>query len=569
MTQKPLGDACETIDDMAELQQRYRRLAGRELVMSALVGDYEAIYCCDLETDTIWPIKESDSQALVRCDGDGYSSIGRRFYEKLVVEDSAPDMLELLNRENLMSRLEHSQSLSIRYRVEPDADGRTHMETRVVRMQDADGFKVVLGTRFIDETIKEQQEQKRRLKEALQAEEAARAEADAARDVAEAALVEASRANEAKTNFLRRISHDIRTPINGIRGMIAIAECYPDDKAKQKECRKKTLMATDHLLSLVNDVLDMSKLESGNFVLKRDPFSLKQVLGEVNSITESQAREFNVRFVCKDVGQVEHDRLIGSSVYLKRVFLNFMSNAIKYNRDGGLVSVYGRELSFDGRVAEYEFVCEDTGIGMSEEFQKRAFEPFAQEESSQGRKTYAGTGLGLAIAKDLVDLMGGSVDLHSEEGVGTKVIFRIPFEVDMAKHAEKEEIDYEGMRFDGVCALLAEDNELNAEIAAFVLRKHGIETFWAQNGKVAVKAISERPDDFDVVFLDVMMPVMDGLEAARAIRRLGCDVPIFAMTANAFTDDVQKSLDAGMNAHLTKPLREKDIVKALLENLPR
>ncbi len=165
--------------------------------------------------------------------------------------------------------------------------------------------------------------------------------------------------------------------------------------------------------------------------------------------------------------------------------------------------------------------------------------------------------------------MGGSVDLHSEEGVGTKVIFRIPFEVDMAKHAEKEEIDYEGMRFDGVCALLAEDNELNAEIAAFVLRKHGIETFWAQNGKVAVKAISERPDDFDVVFLDVMMPVMDGLEAARAIRRLGCDVPIFAMTANAFTDDVQKSLDAGMNAHLTKPLREKDIVKALLENLPR
>lgn len=248
--------------------------------------------------------------------------------------------------------------------------------------------------------------------------------------------------------------------------------------------------------------------------------------------------------------------------------MNFTSNAIKYNRRGGTVKVYGRELSFDGKTAWFEFVCEDTGIGMSEEFQKRAFEPFTQEEQSQARTKYQGTGLGLAISKSLIELLGGNVELHSALGKGTKIVFRLPLEVDLKEHAESEKTDYDSIRFDGARVLLAEDNELNAEIAAFLLGQHGMQVTCVDNGKLAVEAVAEHPDDYDVILMDIMMPVMDGLEATRAIRQeLKSRIPIFAMTANAFTDDIKRSLDAGMNEHLTKPLQEKDIVKALMKYL--
>ena len=403
----------------------------------------------------------------------------------------------------------------------------------------------------------------KRAEEARHVAEEAQRLAEAAKKRAEKAKEEADRANEAKTNFLRRMSHDIRTPINGIRGLIQMSDYYGNDPEKMKDCKAKVLGATDHLLSLVNDVLDMGKLESGKFILKQDPFTLSRVLEEVNVVSESQAESCNVQFIYKDLREIEHDHVIGSPVYLKRIFLNFTSNAIKYNRAGGRVYVYGKEISFDGKTALYEFVCEDTGIGMSEEFQGCAFEPFTQEEKDGARTIYAGTGLGLSITKQLIDLMGGTIKLESKEGIGTKVVFRIPLEVDLEEQSEKTEIDYSKVMFHGIRVLLVEDNELNAEIATFLLERHGMEVTWVQNGKRAVDEMAEKPDAYDMIFMDVMMPIMDGLKATKAIRRMGSTIPILAMTANAFTDDKQKSLEAGMNAHLTKPLQEKAIVKAI------
>ena len=383
-----------------------------------------------------------------------------------------------------------------------------------------------------------------------------------------AAKQAAEMANATKTDFLRRMSHDIRTPINGIRGMVQIAGHNEGDPEKLKDCNEKIWKATDHLLSLVNDVLDMNKLESGQFTVRHEPFVLSQILDEVNAIAEAQAAEHGVTFIAQDPGEVEHDYLVGSPVYLQRIFSNFLTNAVKYNRPGGFVRVYGRELSFDGKTALYEFVCEDNGIGMSEEFLEHAFEAFSQEGQAEARTTYSGTGLGLSISKSLIELLGGEVELTSKLGEGTRVVFRIPFEVAEESDCDERQADYAGVRFDGVRMLLVEDNDLNAEIATFMLERRGMEVTRVENGHLAVDALAACPSDYDVVFMDVMMPVMDGLAATREIRgSLGCDVPIFAMTANAFTDDVQRSLDAGMDEHLTKPLREDDIVKALLKHL--
>ena len=384
------------------------------------------------------------------------------------------------------------------------------------------------------------------------------------------AVEEAQRANASKTDFLRRMSHDIRTPINGIRGMVEIANHYSDDLGKQQECRAKIWESTDLLLSLVNDILDMSKLESGKVEPVYEPFDLRRLLREVHNIVESQAVENGIEYRDEcDKSHLEHVRLVGCDVYLKRVLINFASNAVKYNREGGFVSMCCKELSCDGKRATYVFGCEDNGIGMSEEFAARAFEPFEQEHDS-ARTHCEGSGLGLAIAKQLIELMGGEVDLQSRQGEGTTIAFTVSFELDLRVESgagqpvfDESEVDMSGVR-----ALLAEDNELNAEIAIFMLGRHGVDVRWVTDGAQAVDAFANSAQgSVDVVFMDVMMPVMSGLEAAQAIRQLdradAKSVPIFALTANAFADDVARSLDAGMNEHLSKPLSESEIIAAL------
>ena len=386
---------------------------------------------------------------------------------------------------------------------------------------------------------------------------------------------QAERANASKTSFLRHMSHDIRTPLNGIIGMIDMSERYDDDPERRRDCRQKMLYSTNYLLSLVNDILDMNKLESGQMELENKPFDLVEMLTNQLTVIDSMAGEVGAKMIGgKESSKIIHRYLIGSPTYLNRVLMNLASNAVKYNRPGGTVSVYATELSCANDEVCYRFVCEDTGIGMSEEFQKRAFDAFAQEERT-AQAAYTGTGLGLAIAKELTELMGGTIVMESTEGVGTKFTMEFTFKIDSGRHlrkmAEHKAVDLAGMH-----ALLAEDNDLNAEIAEMLLTDMGLIVERVANGKLAVDAFAAaEPGVYDLVFMDVMMPEMDGLQAARAIRALdrpdAKTTPILAMTANAFQDDIQASLDAGMNAHITKPLYreriEEAVAKAMAELL--
>lgn len=376
----------------------------------------------------------------------------------------------------------------------------------------------------------------------------------------EQAIREAEQANRAKTDFLRRMSHDIRTPINGIRGMIEIGNHFPEDVQKQRECREKIWEASGFLLDLVNDVLDMNKLESGNIQLEEVSFHLSDVLHEVSSIIEVQAKEHGLSFrTVQEHGT--HWNLIGSPLHLRQLFMNVLGNAVKYNKKNGSVSLSCREVSSDEETAVFEFVCADTGIGMGEEFQKSIFEPFAQENEAV-HTSYSGTGLGLSIVKALVERMNGTITFDSEKGKGTTFYITIPFQIDKNPPAEEEkpeEISCGAGKLEKIPLLLVEDNELNMEIAEFMLENEGALVTKAWNGKEAVEMFEKSaPGTYPVILMDLMMPVMDGLEAARTIRSMAredaASVAMIAMTANSFSDDVESCREAGMNEHLSKPL---------------
>ena len=386
-----------------------------------------------------------------------------------------------------------------------------------------------------------------------------------------AQLKEAARraesANRAKTQFLQRMSHDIRTPINGIQGMVEIGEYYKDDPEKQSQCRQSIRESARLLLELVNEVLDMGKLESGEIVLEERPFDLIALLDSVGGLPEQSAAARGIR-VDRKPREVQHTALIGSPVYLKRLLMNIYSNAVKYNKDNGSITVRCRELRTEGDTAWFELICADTGIGMSEEFQKYLFEPFAQEHST-ARSAYDGTGLGMAIAKALTEKMGGTITFTSREGEGTTFRITLPFRIDTAGRlpqqpaAEPEVSDaLRGMRI-----LLAEDNELNMEIAEFMLQSAGAEVTEAHDGREAVELFrASPPGHFDAVLMDVMMPVLDGYQATGIIRtsdRPDAGVPIIAMTANAFVEDRQRAREAGMTEHLAKPLDRAVLVRTL------
>ena len=383
-----------------------------------------------------------------------------------------------------------------------------------------------------------------------------------------AEALKAEAANIAKTEFLQRMSHDIRTPINGIRGMVEIGDHYPEDTARQTECRRKIWEASTLLLELVNEVLDMGKLESGEIVLEKVPFDLPQLLDETCTVLEKQAAERGIRIRRRPM-EVEHTKLIGSPLHVKRLLMNVLSNAVKYNKDNGRVTLECTELPGEGDTVQIRFVCADTGIGMSDEFQERLYEPFSQEKSGP-RSTYGGTGLGMAITKSLVDRMGGTITFRSEKDVGTAYTITLPFTADpsAAPAAAEQHREADLSVLQGAKVLLAEDNALNIEIAEFFLQEVGVRVTRAVDGRQAVEAFAASPEGFyDAILMDVMMPVMDGCDAARAIRALdrpdAKTVPIFAMTANAFAEDRQKALAAGMTDHLTKPLDRIVMLQAL------
>lgn len=378
----------------------------------------------------------------------------------------------------------------------------------------------------------------------------------------------AEQANRAKTEFLQRMSHDIRTPINGIRGMIEIANYYKDDPDKQTECRKKIWDASGLLLELVNEVLDMGKLESGEIMLEEREFDLKELLDSVGIVVDKQARERGITIIT-DGYTVEHRCLLGSPLHLRRLLMNIISNAVKYNRVGGEIRLGCCEKpSADPETAQIEFTCADTGIGMSEEFQKHVFEPFAQERNT-ARSEYGGTGLGMPIAKSLAEKMGGTLSFVSRQGVGTTFTLSLPFRICHApEKRNKPKRLLQTSSIAGLHVLVAEDNRMNMEIAEFVLNVEEAFIIKAVNGEEAVRIFADsRPGEIDAILMDVMMPVMDGLEATRRIRAMkrpdARTIPIIAMTANAFAEDRQLAFAAGMDMHIAKPLEGSEMVETL------
>lgn len=382
------------------------------------------------------------------------------------------------------------------------------------------------------------------------------------------AYEEADSENRAKTEFMNRMSHDIRTPINGIMGMVDIIRKNRDDREKVDDSLDKIQLSTRHLLELVSDVLDMSKLEAGMFEIHEDVFDMNELMDEVAALVDAQLVESGITH-CKHRSNIKHTALKGSSLQLRRIMVNLLSNAIKYNKSNGTIDTYAEELSCDGTTVWYEFKIVDTGIGMSEEFIKeQLFKPFTQEKND-ARTLYRGTGLGMSIVKALLDKMGGSIEVESQLGEGSTFTFRLPFKVDEnAIETQKEEQSSGEQKLEGKQILLVEDNEINMEIAEFYLKELGIVVDKAWNGKEAIDKFEESaPGTYDLILMDIMMPVMGGREAARRIRTLerpdAETVRIYAMTAQVSSESVHKCLASGMNGHIAKPIDESKLREIL------
>ena len=543
--------AFRHIDDIVEAELRHQKELEEALekekvsngILRAISKIYYAIFLIDLEKDCYDEIS-SDSKVYHLTGTHGCAS---KEMIELCNTFVVPEYQERIRRffalSTLAQRLEKEETIAEEYLAK---DGNWHTARFIVKRRNKGGraIKVLYVTQLISEEKRKEQNW------------IAMAE-------------EANRANKAKTDFLRRMSHDIRTPINGILGMIEVADRHRNDVKKLRECREKVLGAVQYLHSLVNNVLDIGKLESGNIVLEYESFDLVNLLKKMYPVIELQASETGINFCGgMEVNQINHRYLMGSPAHLKRILMNLASNAIKYNHKGGIMAICCTELESNADTVTYRFVCSDSGIGMSRQFQKYAFEPFSQE-GKDSITTYNGTGLGLSIVKQIVDQMQGKIELKSQEGVGTTITVTVTFDIDHRMQALAEgkckqpTVDVTGMR-----ALLAEDNELNREIAKMVLEDEGLVVSCAENGAEAMRMFAEsKPYEYDFIFMDIMMPVMDGLDATRHIRALqrpdAQDIPILAMTANAFQDDVQMSLKAGINEHLMKPLNVEKIQQAI------
>ncbi len=481
-----------------------------------------------------------------------YENILNRWIETDVYKDDQEMIRKELSVNNLRKVFKDNDEFTGTYRS--FANNRIlNYQFYLIKINEQGG--IIAAFQNIDQIIEEHllEEEKQRQKEEAYQKELIKAKQ------------EAESANKAKTEFLQRMSHDVRTPLNGIRGMLEIAEKYSDDLDKQKECRAKIREASDLLLELINEVLDMSKLESGNITFEEVPFDIVKLSLEVYNIIIRQAEDRGIEIVQKEC-KVAHHKLIGSPVHFKRMMMNILSNAIKYNKENGKIYITCKEVEHDDKTAIIEFKCEDTGVGMSNEYQKHIFEPFSQENELIKSK-YNGTGLGMPITKNIVEKMGGSISFTSEKDVGTTFDVLIPFKINKQADITNRDDAPVLNSLEGLNILLAEDNDLNMEIASFVLNEGGANVIKASNGKEAIELFEKSNIGyFDVVLLDVMMPVLNGLDACKYIRSLDRkdnDLPIIAMTANAFVEDKIKAKEAGMNEHISKPLDSKKVKRTI------
>lgn len=510
-------------------------------IISAIGKSYDYISRFDLEADTYEVVSGEENFPGIAKHRGCLSKDLRHNCEQLVAEEYLEGFLTFCDVSTMAERLQNEESLSMEYRTTNGEWRRTRL---IVKKRDEHGrvTHVLCAVRSInDEKRKEQQL-------ALRA-------------------AEAKHETAMKTRFLSNMSHDIRTPMNGILGLLDMAEEFPDDLQMQEKCRKKIRELSKYLLSMVNDILDMNKLQSGEIVNQDMTFDIADMLRTANEAAQIKAEEKQIEYIVEwENSSYTHPYLVGNPLYTARILSILADNAIKFSHIGSTIFVSYNEEQLDDKNVICEFVCKDHGIGMSKEFAEHAFELFAQENESS-RTRYEGTGLGLAIAKQLTDRLHGTIRLESEKGVGTTATVRIPFKIGTPDDI-KVVRDYKTISLQGLRVLLVEDNDLNMEIARFILEDQGMTVEGAVNGQEAVELFEKsEPGYYSVILMDIMMPVLNGLDATRKIRTLkrtdAETIPVIAMSANAFSDDMISSRLAGMNAHLAKPLDRKKIVETI------
>ena len=517
-------------------------------IIEAIARSYQYISRIDISKDWFEEISNRAAENMNYKKSGEVSSENRNTCKMFVAEEYQEAFLKFTDITTLPVRMKNEETIVMEYQMK---DGNWHKLRFIEKKRDKDGnlTHVLCAIRSISDVKKKEQELLQQVAEARK----------------DAAL---------KSRFLSNMSHDIRTPINGIIGMTELADRYPDNPEIQKKCREKLVESARHLVSMVNDILDMNKLETEQFVENDIPFNLAEVLNRVNTDQQMQAGKKKIDYVVDwEKSELNHMYLTGNPVYIEKLLTVITDNAVKFTKPGGNVSVWCREISEDDERAVYEFGCSDNGIGMSEEFAGHAFEMFSQENKTS-RTQYEGTGLGLAIAKKITERLGGTIKIKSKKGCGTTVIMTIPFKTgvqNLMQYTENVNTEStEDIPLEGLHALIAEDNELNLEIAKFMLEEKGICVECAADGKEAFEKFKEsEPGYYDVIFMDIMMPYMNGWDATRKIRTLqrpdADKIPIIAMSANAFAEDIINSHISGMNWHLTKPVDADKLMTALKE----
>lgn len=517
-------------------------------IIEAIAKSYQYISRIDISKNWFEEISNRAVENMNYKKSGEVTSGNRNACKKFVAEEYQEAFLKFADITTLPVRMKNEETIVMEYQMK---DGNWHKLRFIEKKRDKDGnlTHVLCAIRSISDVKKKEQELLQQVAEARK----------------DAAL---------KSRFLSNMSHDIRTPINGIIGMTELADRYPDNLEIQKKCREKLVESARHLVSMVNDILDMNKLETEQFVENDIPFNLAAVLNRVNTDQQMQAGKKKIDYVVDwEKSELNHMYLMGNPVYIEKLLTVITDNAVKFTKPGGNVSVWCREISEDDERAFYEFGCSDNGIGMSEEFAGHAFEMFSQENKTS-RTQYEGTGLGLAIAKKITERLGGTIEIKSKKNYGTTVTMTIPFKTgvqNLMQYTENVNTEStEDIPLEGLHALIAEDNELNLEIAKLMLEEKGICVECAADGKEAVAKFEEsEPGYYDVIFMDIMMPYMNGWDATRKIRTLqrpdADKIPIIAMSANAFAEDIINSHISGMNWHLTKPIDADKLMTALKE----
>lgn len=518
-------------------------------IVSAIAKTYQYISRIDIQEDYFEEISNRDEEFLKFRKSGTLSLNNEKVCEELVADEYQDAFMRFVDLTTLPERMKNEESIVMEYRMK---DGNWHTLRFIEKKRDETGrlTHVLCAIRSISDSKKREQNL------LYQVEQAKR----------DAAL---------KTKFLSNMSHDIRTPMNGIIGMLDLANRYPDDMEMQQRCRDRIMESSKYLVSLVSDILEMSKLQSEEEETDGElTFNLTDLLNRANTCQQIKAEDKDVEYVVDwEHAEIKHMYLIGNPVYLERMLSIISDNAVKFTKSGGMVRVWCSEKTIDEKQVLFEFGCQDTGIGMDESFLQHAFDMFSQENETS-RSKYEGTGLGLAIAKKLADKMNGTIEIQSQKDVGTTVIMTVPFQIGEADEAKTlpqpasaDEIPVEGMR-----VLVVEDNELNMEIARFMLEDNGIQVECAMDGLEAVQRFAESaPGYYDAIYMDIMMPNLNGWDATRKIRSMkrpdAHKIPIIAMSANAFAEDIINSRISGMNQHLTKPLDEGKLLKALREGI--